>query len=109
MEIQHDLWVPIRAEIEGRKLTQAQVAKLLDIHQPDVSLLLRGQLARFSITRLLQFAHRLQLAVTLAVVPKTEVRKAEIAPRIPGRKAIPRRAPATPVANRRAQRTRAVA
>jgi predicted XRE-type DNA-binding protein len=72
MEIQHDLWVPIRAEIEARKLTQAQLAKVLQIHQPDVSLLLRGQIARFSITRLLQFADRLQLAVTLTVAPMAE-------------------------------------
>lgn len=63
MEIQHNLWVPIRAEIETRKLTQAQVAKVLQIHQPDASLLMRGQIERFSITRLLQFASRLQLAV----------------------------------------------
>ncbi len=109
IEIQHDLWVSIRAEIEARKLTQAQVAKVLQIHQPDASLLLRGQIARFSITRLLQFAHRLQLAVTLAAVPKTEVQKAKSAPRIPGHKTSPRRTPETPLANRPAARVRAVA
>ena len=108
IEIQHDLWAPIRAEIEARKLTQAQVAKLLDIHQPDVSLLLRGQLARFSITRLLQFAERLQLEVTLTVVPKTAVRKAKTTPRIPGRKTNSRPALARPVANRSTARARAV-
>jgi predicted XRE-type DNA-binding protein len=109
IEIQHDLWVPIRAEVEARKLSQAQVAKLLGIHQPDVSLLLRGQLARFSITRLLQFAHRLQLTVTLAVVPKTEVRQAKITPRIPGRKTGPRRPSSRPAANRTTTPARAVA
>ena len=72
MEIKHNLWVPIRAEIEAQELTQSQLANALQIHQPDASLLLRGQIARFSITRLLQFADRLQLAVTLTVAPKAE-------------------------------------
>jgi predicted XRE-type DNA-binding protein len=86
MEIKHDLWVPIRAEIEARKLTQAQLAKLLQIHQPDASLLLRGQITRFSITKLLEFAHSLQLAVTLSVAPRTESAKPQDAARIPMRK-----------------------
>ena len=71
MEIKHDLWDPIRAEVEARKLTHAQLSKVLNIHQPDASLLLRGQISRFSITRLLQFADRLGLAITVGVVPKT--------------------------------------
>jgi len=91
MEIQYDLWVPIRAEIEARKLTQAQLAKVLQIHQPDASLLLRGQLARFSITRLLQFADRLRLAVTFNVTPMAETRKALRPVRIPMRKTARRK------------------
>jgi predicted XRE-type DNA-binding protein len=87
IEIQHDLWAPIRDEIKRRKLTQSVVAKILEIHQPDASLLMRGQIARFSITRLLQFAHRLDLAVTLVVAPKLEAANAPDAPRIPMRKA----------------------
>jgi predicted XRE-type DNA-binding protein len=75
MEIQHNIWVPNRAEVEARKLTQAQLSKVLNIHQPDASLLLRGQISRFSITRLMQFADRLGLAVTVAVVPKDEAKK----------------------------------
>jgi predicted XRE-type DNA-binding protein len=82
IEIQHDLWVPIRAEIEARRLTQAQVAKVLQIHQPDASLLIRGRIARFSITRLMQFAERLNLAVSVGVTPKA----AQTTPRIPMRK-----------------------
>jgi len=91
MEIKHDLWVPIRAEIEARKLTQAQLAKILQIHQPDTSVLLRGQITRFSITKLLEFAHSLQLAVTLSVAPMEERAKTEDATRIPMRKLGPRR------------------
>jgi predicted XRE-type DNA-binding protein len=91
IEIQHDLWVPIRAEIEARKLTQAQVAKVLQIHQPDASLLMRGQIARFSISRLMQFADRLQLAVTLSVTPKAALEKPQGPRRIPMRKPTARR------------------
>ena len=108
IEIQHDLWASIRAEIEARKMTQGQVAKALQIHQPDASLLLRGQIARFSITRLLQFADRLGLAVTLAVVPKTEAQIANRAPRVPARMLGHRRESAKPVANPQNRRSRAL-
>ena len=109
MEIKHDLWDPIRAEIEARKLTQAQLAKVLQIHQPDASLLRRGQISRFSITRLLQFADRLQLAVTLAVAPKAESQKTKSIARIPMRKTGPRRPTAKPAASRNAARSTALA
>jgi predicted XRE-type DNA-binding protein len=90
MEIKHDLWVPIRAEIEARKLTQSQLAKLLEIHQPDASLLLRGQITRFSITRLLEFASRLRLTVTFNVTPMADAPPASAAVRIPMRTTKPR-------------------
>jgi predicted XRE-type DNA-binding protein len=86
MEIKQSLWIPIRAEIEAQKFTQAQIAKTLQIHQPDASLLLRGQIARFSISRLLQFADKLQLAVTLTVAPRAELEKDRRAARIPIRR-----------------------
>jgi len=105
MEIKHDLWVSIRAEIEARKLTQTQLAKVLQIHQPDASLLLRGQIARFSITRLLQFADRLRLSVTINVAPMAETEKHRIASRIPLRKSTPQpRYAKTEIASRAAQR-----
>ena len=93
MEIKHDLWVPIRAEIEARKLTQTQLAKTLQIHQPDASLLLRGQIARFSITRLLQFAGHLRLAVTFNVAPMAEAPRARSSTRILMRKTARRKMP----------------
>jgi predicted XRE-type DNA-binding protein len=108
MEIQHDLWVPIRAEIEARKLTQAQVAKVLQIHQPDASLLLRGQIARFSITRLLQFADRLGLAVRFTVALKAESQEPQSTTRISMRKTRLRRLPANPVPSPLAARSAAV-
>jgi predicted XRE-type DNA-binding protein len=109
IDIQHDLWAAIRDEIERRKLTQAQVAKVLQIHQPDASLLVRGQIVRFSITRLLQFADRMQLAVSITVAPKPESQRVQKATRIPMRKAAPRRASAKPTAHPRTAQSRALA
>jgi len=100
IEVQHDLWAPIRDEIKRRKLTQSMAAKILQIHQPDASLLMRGQIARFSITRLLQFADRLQLAVTFTVAPRAETEKTGSTPRVPMRKASPRKLPGKPTAVR---------
>lgn len=41
--------------LEKKRLTQTQAAKLLDIDQPKVSKLLRGQLREFSTERLFRF------------------------------------------------------
>jgi predicted XRE-type DNA-binding protein len=109
MMIKHDLWAPIRAEIEARKLTQAQLSKVLEIHQPDASLLRRGQIERFSITRLLQFADRLGLAVTLAVAPKAETQRARNSARIPLRKPSQRKSPPRSESSRRTTQTSALA
>jgi predicted XRE-type DNA-binding protein len=104
MEIKHDIWVPIRAEIEARKLTQAQLARELKIHQPDASLLLRGQITRFSITRLLQFADCLNLAVTFAVAPKAEAPRVTSKAHFSIRTAKPRSKPVGPVSARTGRR-----
>jgi predicted XRE-type DNA-binding protein len=109
IEIQHDLWAPIRDEIKRRKLTQTMVAEILQIHQPDASLLMRGQIARFSITRLLQFADRLKLAVTFTVVPKKETEKIGSTTRIPMRKASARNRLANRAASPRSVRRAASA
>ena len=91
-EMKYALWVPIRAEIEARGFTQVQLAKALQIHQPDASLLLRGQISRFSITRLLHFADQLQLKVTFQVTAANESEHAaKTAARIPIRRTSPRR------------------
>jgi predicted XRE-type DNA-binding protein len=91
MEIKRGLRVPIHVGIEARKLTQAKLAKELQIHQPDASLLLRGQIARFSITRLMQFAESFHLSVSVAVAPRAGNREGHRASRIPMRKPSSRR------------------
>jgi predicted XRE-type DNA-binding protein len=85
-EIKMTLWRPLRAEIEGRRLTQAEVAGLLEIHQPDASLLVRGKLSKFSVMKLMQFADNLGLTVRLTVKPASAVRHV---PPVRGRSSAP--------------------
>jgi predicted XRE-type DNA-binding protein len=68
-EIKMTIWRPLREEIEARGLTQTQIANLLQMHQPDASLLARGRLEKFSVMKLMQFAERLGLTVQLMVKP----------------------------------------
>ena len=106
--IKHDLWAPIREEIESRKLTQAKLSKVLQIHQPDASLLARGQIERFSITRLLQFAESLGLAVTIHVAPAAQSRKPVSTARVPARRtSLSKHENTAPVSQKAARRSAA--
>jgi len=60
----------VRAEIRTRGLSQAEAARVLGIHQPDVSDLVRGSLDRFSLTRLERFLNALDLEVRIQVGPR---------------------------------------
>lgn len=60
----------IRREIDSRGLSQTNAAKLLGVAQPDVSDLMRGKLARFSMERLERFLNALDLDVRIQVGPK---------------------------------------
>jgi predicted XRE-type DNA-binding protein len=55
------------AEIERRRLTQAQAAKIMGITQPRVSNLMRGKLHLFSIDTLIALLARLGLRVEMKV------------------------------------------
>ena len=50
-----ELAAKIIAEIERRRLTQAQAAAILGIDQPKISALKQGKLSGFSIERLIRF------------------------------------------------------
>ena len=66
-KIKADILHALIKEIDLRGLTQAQLATALKAHQPDVSNLLKGKISKFSITRLIQFAGRLNLDARLEV------------------------------------------
>lgn len=57
----------IRAILDRRKLTQAEAAKVLGVHQPQVSLLRHGMIQDFSLERLLRFLVALGQGVEIRV------------------------------------------
>lgn len=65
----------IKIAIGRRELTQAEAAALLDLKQPDVSDLMRGKLARFSMDRLERFLNALDLEVRIQVGPRPKSKK----------------------------------
>jgi|ERR1700733_15189024 predicted XRE-type DNA-binding protein len=74
-KIKAGLWQDLLDHIERRGLDQASLLKILKIHQPDVSNLMRGKISKFSTGKLIQFAVRLNLDVRVQVKePKTETR-----------------------------------
>ena len=60
----------IRKIVEERGLTQSEAARLLGVKQPDVSDLMRGKLARFSMERLERFLLALDMEVRIQVGPR---------------------------------------
>ncbi|HEX8829548.1 MAG TPA: helix-turn-helix transcriptional regulator [Longimicrobium sp.] len=60
----------IRKILESRGLKQAEAAGLLGITQPDVSDLVRGKLARFSMERLQRFLNALDMDIRIQVGPR---------------------------------------
>ena len=67
--IRADLLIQIQKVATGRRLKQAQLAKLLQVSQPRVSDLLRGRLHLFSIETLIDLLGRLGVQVRLVVKP----------------------------------------
>lgn len=61
--------------IKRRGLTQAKAAGLLGLRQPDVSLLMRGRLSRFSTDRLIQLLNRLDRDVEIVVKRKSSTKR----------------------------------
>jgi predicted XRE-type DNA-binding protein len=61
MKIKAEIWYALLQHIEQHGYTQAYLVTTLKAHQPDVSNLLRGKISRISITKLIQFAGRLNL------------------------------------------------
>ena len=64
----------IQEVIKRKKLTQAQVAKILKIDQPKMSLLLRGYLTNFSLERLFRFLNDLGQDVCISITAAPDSR-----------------------------------
>jgi len=66
-KIKSDIWRAIINRIEREGYTQAELVGRLKVHQPDVSNLLNGKISRFSVTKLIQLAARLNLHAELKI------------------------------------------
>ncbi|MBA2598936.1 MAG: helix-turn-helix domain-containing protein [Chloroflexota bacterium] len=62
----------ITAIMRDRGLTQREVAKVLDISQPRVSEITRGQLKDVSLQRLMELVKSLDMDVEITVIPNPE-------------------------------------
>jgi predicted XRE-type DNA-binding protein len=67
MKIKAEIWQALLLHIEQHGFTQTYLVTTLKAHQPDVSNLLRGKISRISITKLIQFAGRLNLDARVKV------------------------------------------
>ena len=66
-KIKADIWQALIKHIEQHRFTQADLVTRLKAHQPDVSNLLKGKISRVSITKLIQFAGRLNLHARIEI------------------------------------------
>ncbi len=68
-----DLAIRIKGIIEERGLTQSNAARVLGLHQPEVSALLNGRTGGFSLARILKLLTTLD-NVSIVVEPATDGR-----------------------------------
>ncbi|QHN03411.1 XRE family transcriptional regulator [Granulicella sp. WH15] len=76
MKVKAEIWQALVQHIEQHGFTQAYLVATLKAHQPDVSNLLRGRISRISITKLIQFAARLNLDARVKVTSPKATGKA---------------------------------
>lgn len=62
----------ITAIMHEQNLTQRQIAEKLDVDQPQVSRITRGQLKDFSLEKLMALVNRLNLDIEISVIPNLE-------------------------------------
>ena len=72
LSMRADLLIAAQETITRRGLTQAAAAKLLGVHQPRVSDLMRGRIELFSIETLIEMLARLGVSVRVVTIPKRQ-------------------------------------
>jgi predicted XRE-type DNA-binding protein len=71
-KIKADIWQALMKHIDQHGFSQAYLVTQLKVHQPDVSNLLKGKISKVSITKLIQFAGRLNLDARVKVTSPKE-------------------------------------
>jgi predicted XRE-type DNA-binding protein len=67
--VKAEIVLGIAARIRAKKMTQAQAAKVMGLSQPDVSKLLRGNFAGYTLDRLFLFLRALGNDIRIEIVP----------------------------------------
>lgn len=81
------LAMQIHKAIKSQKLTQKEAAEILDIDQPRVSDIIRGNLSRYSLDKLMKFVRMLGNSIEIRIKskqkshPKLEVRTEKAKPK----------------------------
>ncbi|MGH2415875.1 MAG: helix-turn-helix domain-containing protein [Microcystaceae cyanobacterium] len=70
LKVRAELMLDLRSYIQEREWTQKQAAEILGQTQPRISNLMKGEISRFSVDKLLQMLGKAGMEVTLKVVPK---------------------------------------
>ena len=76
--VKADLVLAIATRIKEKKMTQAEVSRLIGLAQPDVSKLMRGHFAGYSFERLFGFLTALGDNVKIAVSPARTKKQARL-------------------------------
>lgn len=66
-KIKAEIYLELMKVIRARAYTQGELAKQLGIHQPDASFLMNGRVSKFSVSRLIHFAAKLNLDASIKV------------------------------------------
>ena len=80
IKVKAEIYRDLLHYIAERGFAQQELGTLLGIHQPDVSNLLNGKVSKFSVSKLIKFAGKLNLG---AHVKLTRPRIAKLPPRLP--------------------------
>ncbi len=72
LRMRADILDAILRVVEREKLNQRQLAVILDDHQPNMSDLINGKIAKFSIEKLVRYADRLGIETTVKTVERRE-------------------------------------
>jgi predicted XRE-type DNA-binding protein len=76
--VKAEIVLGIAARIKAKGLTQARAAKVMGLSQPDVSKLLRGSFAGYTLDRLFSFLRALGSDVRIEIVPTKRERVGQL-------------------------------
>jgi predicted XRE-type DNA-binding protein len=76
--VKAEIVLGIAARIKAKRLTQAQAAKIMGLSQPDISKLLRGSFAGYTLDRLFSFLRALGNDVKIKIVPTKSARVGQL-------------------------------